>query len=192
MRFLKDTTWEEVFNGWRQREASNPGWINCATKIKGWPDWESWRKFTVLQLGLEKLSWQIFEFTDPINEISAMLVGPYTGWQDRVTKKNQSTFEDLLNVPEQLDFFLKHDRVPSIVANFPNPTEFIGLTREDLDKVVCVEGHHRAVAVALAKKQGVPIDLGGKITIALAGLKENRVGVLDEVLKRGTSKNPQK
>ena len=189
MRLIKNTTWENVFNGWRQREANDPGWINCAINIKGWPDWESWRKFTASQLGLKNLPWQIFEFTDPINEIPAMLIGPYTGWQSRVTKKNQSTFEDLLNIPEQFDFFSKHDKVASMLADFPCPTEFIALIREDKNKIVCIEGHHRAVAAALAKKQGSSIDFKGDITIALAKLGKNQVGVLDNALKRGTSKN---
>jgi len=190
MRFLKDTTWENVFGGWRQREASDPGWINCATNIKGWPDWESWRKFTASQLGLENLSWQIFKFTDPINEIPAMLIGPYTAWQSKVTKKNQGTFEDLLNISEQFDFFSKHDKVASMIADFPCPTEFIGLIREDLGKIVCIEGHHRAVAMALAKKQSGSIDFKGNITIALAKLGKDQVNVLDNALKRGTSKKP--
>jgi len=190
MHLIKNTTWENVFGGWRQREASDPGWINCATNIKGWPDWKSWRKFTASQIGLENLSWQIFEFTDPIKEIPAMLIGPYTGWQSRVANKNQSNFEDLVNIPEQFDFFSKHDKVLSMIADFPFPTEFIGLIREDKNKIVCIEGHHRAVAVALAKKQDSSIDFKGNITIALAKLRKDRVNVLDNALKRGTSKNP--
>jgi len=191
MRLINNTTWEKVFDGWRQREANDPGWTNCATNIKGWPDWESWRGFTVSQFGLEELSWQIFEFTDPINEIPAMLIGPYSGWQARVTKKNQSTFEDLLNIPEQFDFFSKHDKVLSMITDLPFPTEFIGLIREDQNKIVCIEGHHRATAVALAKKQGRSIDFKGEITIALAKLTKDQVSVLDNALKRGTSMNPK-
>lgn len=192
MRFVKNTTWEEVFDGWRQREANNPNWIHCATKIKGWPDWESWRKFTASQIGLENLSWRIFEFTDPINEIPAMLIGPYASWQARVLKKNQSAFEDILNIPEQFDFFKKHDKVISMINDFPSPTELIGLIREDKNKIVCLEGHHRAIAVALAKKQNKSIDFKENINIALAKLKKDQVGILDDALKRSTSKKLKK
>lgn len=33
MNHLHDTTWEEVFEGWQQREANDPGWIHCATVV---------------------------------------------------------------------------------------------------------------------------------------------------------------
>jgi len=153
MRFIKNTTWENVFGGWKQREANDPGWINCATNIKGWSNWESWRKFTATQIGLENLTWQIFEFTDPINEIPKMLIGPYGGWQSRVKNNNRNTFNDLLNNPEQFNFFKKHDKINSMINDFPFPTELIGLIRKDLDKIVCIEGHHRAAAIAMAKNK---------------------------------------
>jgi len=191
MRFIKNTTWEDVFEGWKQREANDPGWINCATKIKGWPDWESWRKFTATQIGLENLTWQIFEFTNPMNEIPIMLIGPYGGWQSRVKNKKQSTFNDLLNIPEQFNFFKKHDKIISMINDFPYPTELIGLTRQNSGKMVCIEGHHRATAIAMAKKQKISIDFKGTITIALAELEKDCVNILDKALERGTSKNPK-
>ncbi len=188
MELIKNTTWEKVFKDWEQREANDPGWINCATKIKGWPDWKSWRKFTVSQLGLDNLSWQVFEFTNPINQIPVMLIGPYTGWQSRVKNKNQSTFEDLMDIPEQFDFFKKHDKVTSMLNNFPCPTKFIGLIREDSNKIVCIEGHHRAIAITLAKKQNISINLEKNPTIALAKLEKDKINLLDKTLKRGTTK----
>lgn len=191
MKYIKDTNWQEVFNGWREREANDPGWINCATKIKGWPDWESWRGFTASQIKAEQRKWQIFEFTEPINEIPAMLVGPYSGWQARLPEKNKLSFEDLINIPEQYEFFKNHDKVRSMMGNFPENSQFIGFLFQDSGKIVCLEGHHRAVAVALAKKQNQSIDFKGKITIALTELPAEEVSLLDQVLARGTSKNPE-
>ncbi len=189
MKFIKNTTWDEVFEGWKNREANNPGWINCATKIKGWPDWESWRKFSASQFEADKRDWKIFAFTDPLNEIPEMLVGPYSGWQRRLPEKNSKTFNDLLNIPEQNEFWKKHDGVLSIINGFPFPTEFIGLHRGDNGKIVCMEGHHRATSITLAKKQGKIIDLGNDITIALADLGKNEIDLLDRMLKRGSTKN---
>ena len=190
MKFIKDTTWPEIFEGWRAREAGNPGWINCATKIKGWPDWESWRSFTAKQINAENRRWKIFEFTNPPDEILAMLVGPYGGWQARVEKKNNTTFEELLNSKEQFEHFCKHDGVLSILKGLPFATEFIGLIRKDSNQIVCLEGHHRATAIALAKKQGKTLDFSKTpITIALAELKADEVSLLDKVLQRGTSKD---
>ena len=191
MNFVKNTTWEEVFNKWEKGEASNPDWIRCAIKVKGWSDWKSWRKFSASQIGADKRNWQIFEFTDPINEVPEMLVGPYTGWQSRLPEKNIGTFNDLLNIPEQYSFFSKHDKVISIMNNLPFSTELIGIARDDINKIVCVEGHHRAVAIALAKKAGKRINFGRDIKIALTHLQENEVSILDEILQRGSSKNPR-
>lgn len=190
LKLVKYTTWEEVFENWRNREAKNPGWIKTATEIKGWPDWESWRKFTASQISAEKRDWKIYEFTDPMNDIPAMLVGPYGGWQERLSEKNKNSFEELLSVPENYEFFKNHDAVAALIKNFPCPTEFIGLVREDNEKLVCLEGHHRATAVALAKKEGIKINCE-HIRIAVARLPKDECGTLDEVLHRGTSKNPE-
>lgn len=78
-----------------------------------------------------------------------------------------------------------------MIDDFPAPTEFIGLIRQDSDKIVCLEGHHRAVAVALAKRQGKEIDFKEGAFIALAELPATEISILDQILKRGTSKNPE-
>lgn len=192
MKFIKDTTWQEIFDGWREREADNPGWIECATKIKGWPDWESWRSFTGEQINAKNREWKIYQFEYPLEEIPEMLIGPYSGWQSRVLNKNKTTFKELLEIPAQLEEWSRHSGLLSIVNGLPFTTEFIGLIRKDLDKIVCLEGHHRATAMVLAKKQGLKIDFSQtSVTIALTELAGENCQLLDEVLKRGTSKNPR-
>lgn len=104
-------------------------------------------------------------------------------------KKNKYSFKELLDIPENYDFFKNHSAVRSLLENFPCPTEFIGLVREDNEKIVCLEGHHRATAVALAKKKGIKI-VCGNTRIALARLPKDECSILDEVLRRGTSRNP--
>lgn len=190
MKYIKDTTWEEVFEGWRTREARNPGWVHCATEIKGWPDWESWRRFTASQIKAEVRDWQLFEFTDPTEEIPNMLIGPYSGWQSKLPKNNTASFKDLLDIPEQYKNFRNHKGIEAIINGLPFSTAFIGLVRDDRDTIVCIEGHHRATAITLAKKQEKQIDFSKiKVTIALAHLPKNESSLLDEVLKRGSSKN---
>jgi len=190
MNFVKNTIWKEVFSGWEKEEADNPDWIYCAIKIKGWSDWKSWRKFSASQIGADKRNWQIFEFTDPINEIPEMLVGPYRGWQSRLPEKNRGTFSDLLDIPEQYAFFSKHNKVISIMDNLPFSTKLIGVIRDDIDKIVCIEGHHRAVAIALAKKKNRQINFERDVKIALTRLQKNEIFILDKMLQRGSSKNP--
>ncbi|MBI4592522.1 hypothetical protein HY733_03695 [Candidatus Uhrbacteria bacterium] len=74
---------------------------------------------------------------------------------------------------------------------FPSSTTFIGLRLEASDRIVFIEGHHRATAVALAALDGKTINFGGPVFIALATLKADEAQLLDEVLARGTSKDPQ-
>ena len=64
MKFNRETTWEDTFEVWRKQEANNPGWIECATKVKGWPNWECWRRFVASQIKAEQRKWRIFDFTN--------------------------------------------------------------------------------------------------------------------------------
>lgn len=186
MKFLRDSDWNEVFAGWEARESSDPGWIECATKIKGWPDWKSWRGFTGQQIGAKDRNWKLFEFTNPIKEIPEMLVGPFSGWQSRHPMTNAFNFKEMLDVEEQLNFWSAHQKINSLMAQFPSPTEFIGLVRMDLGKIVCLEGHHRATAVALSAKSDTPIKFDRNPTIALFELPETESGLMEQMLRRGT------
>lgn len=186
MNVIKPTTWLEVFENWREREGNDPAWIHCATKTKGWPDWESWRRHTAEQLGAPGLEWQIAEFEDPANEIPEMLVGPFGAWQERVKKKNLNSFSEMLDDPKQLKFFNDHQKVLDMMYRFPAPTQLIGIIREDLNKIVCIEGHHRVAAVALAQKLGHQMEFRGKVEIAIAKIPLENVDIFDKVLERGT------
>ncbi len=187
MKFLSKTTWPQVFAGWQEREGSDPAWIKVATEIKGWPDWESWRRFTAEQIGAENLSWEIQEFSNPMKEVPLMLIGPYSGWQSRVTNKNQTTFEELINIDEQFDYWKDIPKINSIIEDFPD-VDMIGLIRDDSGQIVCIEGHHRATAVALAAKLGKEVIFKAPLRIALAHITVDQIGLFDRVLERGTTK----
>ena len=126
-----------------------------------------------------------------MSDIPNMLVGPFTGWQSKLPVPNRHTFAALVRIPEQEASFRAHEEVVSMMENFPPLTTFIGLSLEGTDRIVCIEGHHRATAVALAALDGKQIDFGGSVSIALATLKTDETDLLDDVLARGSSKNPQ-
>ncbi|MCK5332380.1 hypothetical protein KAJ41_00765 [Candidatus Parcubacteria bacterium] len=188
MKFIKKTTWKEVFQNWKIAEADNPQWIHCATKIKGWSDWESWRKHTATQLNLQNRNWKIYEFDDPINEIPQMLIGPFSGWQSRVLKKNLSSFFDLISTPKEYKNFKNNNKIISILKNQSFGADLIGIFREDMNRIVCIEGHHRAIALAIAKKEGMKLKFEKPVRIAFAKLPKDEVFLIDKTLKRGSSK----
>lgn len=189
MHMLYQTDWESVFAAWRVREASNPGWIDCATRIKGWPDWESWRRASANQFRAAERAWSVYQFDDPMQEIPAMLIGPYAGWQENLPQKNALSFDELLTIPSLYQKFSQHTGVLDILKALPFETELIGLIREDTGNIVCIEGHHRATAITLAKKQGNAVDFRDvRLTIALASLPTSELSLLDIMLKKGTLK----
>lgn len=188
MKSLEDTSWDDVFEKWRGREAADPGWIQCATEVKGWPDWESWRRFSAELLGAEQLEWRRYLVENPEIELPALLVGPFQGWQNRLNVKNAASFADMMADPVQAAFFSQHEKVRSMMANFPAPTELIAVQRDDSGKIVCIEGHHRSAAVALGTVLGQAVQFTGPVTLALARLPTERVQVLEEMLRRGSSR----
>lgn len=191
MNFVRKTGWPEVFGGWSERESKNLGWVDCATRIKGWPDWESWRLFTAEQIRAKEREWQIYKSDDPINEIPQILVGPYTGWQAKVPRKNDTTFAELLKIPENYQHFSQHDGVLNILNGLPFSTELIGVVRSD-GRIVCIDGHHRAAAITLAKIMDREIDFSETyVTIALSNLKADEENLLNAMLERGTERFPK-
>ena len=115
-----------------------------------------------------------------------MLVGPYTGWQDRLPVKNVLSFAEMLEIPQNYEMLSKNNKVLGMMKNWPANTQFIGIMRADNNKIVCVEGHHRATAVALTAKNNQPLKLDGDITIVLCDLALGEEKLLDEMLVKGS------
>lgn len=187
MKLLQQISWQELFTGWRERESKNSAWISCARDVKGWASWEEWRMFTAQQLGLPDLSWSLYGLEDPLREIPKMLIGPYTGWQGRVIHKNCTTFDELLADPLQLLEWKTHGLVRDMYQSMPFSTDFIGLVRRDTKEIVCIDGHHRAMAITMMHHVFEQKDFSGtSIRIALAEVEDPLL--FDRVLARGSEK----
>lgn len=181
-------SWGEVFVGWREGEGSSPEWLEVA-RAKGWPDWESWRLNLAKLLKLPEREWKRCEFEDWRKQIPLMLVGPYPAWQSRHPNKNNFTFSDLLWISEQFSYWQERDKIKQLIENWPEGTEMIGFKRQRDGKIVCIEGHHRAVAVTLAGIMGIDLKPVRPPVIALTILSIEDERLLDEALERGTANN---
>ncbi len=144
--------------------------------------------FTATQLGLPDRTWTEYELTDPAADIPAMLIGPYSGWQSRFPTPNAHTFADMIAIPAQATEWSNQADIVELGNNFPSPTTMIGLRQPD-GRIVLIEGHHRATAVALAAAQHRP-TIFGTVTLHLADLRSDETTLLDRVLARGSTKEP--
>ncbi len=177
MKFLSNTTWADVFAAWQQEEGIDPAW-QAHAKSKGFATWADWRGDAAAKIGAADLIWQIFAFDNPLTEIPALLLGPFKGWQARVDGLTNTTFTDFINIPANFVYQQTNPKILSLMNNFPSPTQFIAVRREDTGALICLEGHHRATAVALAAKLGRAIDFGG-VTIAIAQLPASKCGIFN-------------
>lgn len=187
--YIAPISWKEVFAGWRDREEPNPSWTELA-RHKGWPDWESWRTFTALQLSAADRPWRLLRLDAPNHTIPDWLIGPFPGWQRHCPKQNLTTFAELLSDKVYGEPFRSHSGIERIRAGLPFPTQYIGFQRADTGQVALIDGHHRACATALSVLNGAPIDWSGtEVTIALTTLSHEETAGLPAILAQGTN-NP--
>lgn len=181
MKLISDTTWADVFAAWQAEEGADPAW-QAEALARGYSSWADWRgSVATSKIDAANLTWQIFAFDNPQAEIPALLLGPFKGWQARVPNIAEATFTNLIDIPANFDYWSTNPKIQSLIDHFPSPTQFIAIRREDTGALVCLEGHHRATAVALAAKLGRPIVFG-EVTIAIAQFPLKYCAVLDAVL----------
>lgn len=185
-KYLCDITWDEVFENWRKREGTREEWQRCAREVKGWPDWESWRKFSSELFGAKNRNWKLYEILFPNKTIPNFAIGPWNGWQKHFVKKNKHIFADL--VRDHYEWVNSNEKIKQILTNFPDSTEMIGIAIEKSDKIVLFEGSHRAAAVALANQNSQPIKFKSNPLIAVTEIDFSEKKILDKMIKRGSSK----
>lgn len=186
MKFIKKTTWEEVFATWQANEGSDLFWQKFAREEKGWDSWEEWRGFQASKINAKNLDWSLYEIKNPNVTIPKFKIGPFKGWQIHFEKKNVHTFADLVGrAPE----WVKNNvGIKSRLENFPQGTEFIGIYFEDTSRIVLWEGHHRASAVALAVANNDPIKFDILPRIAITSIKGDQTELLNRLLDSSANK----
>lgn len=187
LHFITETTWPSIFQSWREREGVREDWQQSA-KNKGWQSWDEWRDAWVRNFGAQERKWLRYEILDPLTTVPSFRVGPSQSWQKHFPKTESltHTFAELV---ERVSYE-QNDKVKSMLENFPDSTEFIGIYLPN-KTIMIIEGHHRATALALANKQGETILFNKLPTIALTVFEEGEEGLLESMLERGSNKADQ-
>jgi hypothetical protein len=162
-------SWEEIFAKWRESEAWQESWKKH-WESRGWSSWDEWRKAYSAPLFPGNLQWFLFEVKEPLKDSSLFYGVPSRSWIEKVYgEASPKQLRDILDHPIIRD----NDKISAIKKNFPEETMLTGLVHED--KIILIEGMHRACALA-SWDPAKPLE--AKITIALAKWKEKDIPII--------------
>lgn len=188
LRFEGETTWDNVWQAWLEREGTREDWQQVARE-KGWQSWEEWRDAWVSNFNAKTRRWLRYTILNPLKAVPNFRVGPTQSWQKNFPEgeRNKHTFATLV---ERVSYDT-NGKVQRILENFPTPTEFIGIVMPD-KSIVDIEGHHRATALAIAAKDEKEMTFNPLPTIALTPFEVDEETLLDTMLARGSTKEGPK
>ena len=164
--YIKNLSWKDVFDMWRESEENLPHWIDVY-KAKNFDSWEAWRSGAVKSLKLDERQWKLYKIIDPLASVPYFYGGPFKTWREKYYDgKEFVTFAELVGHPE-----IKNNSVINeIKDNFPKQTEFMGLQTEE--GIVIIDGMHRCSAIALATRENRDIETSATIALARFSVKE--------------------
>lgn len=153
-------SWSKLFHNWENGEAKQIGWIRHY-RDRGFSSWREWRTTAYQGLRPQKRKWTLYKVERPEQVVPAWFIGPFRGW--RIHYHGRAvTFRTLARRPA----IQRNVKIKSIERNFPKSTQLIGVIWRN--RIVVIEGTHRACAVALAAQQQKNIKTS--LTIALTPL----------------------
>lgn len=156
---IRPITWTEIFGAWREMESYQESWQRHWTE-RGFDSWDEWRTAYTAPLHPETLSWELYEMTEPLHDAPFLYGTPTKGWVEKAYgSETTKQLKDLARLP----IITENDKVRAIQKNFPKTTMLTGLIHDD--KIVLIEGMHRANALATWDST---IPFTKKVTIALA------------------------
>ena len=178
LTLVKETTWDDMFVAWRDREA-DWGWPEIAAE-RGFDSWDAWRLRYCKPLGLPDRPWTLYRVDDPLIFVPKMWVGAFRGWRKYFSEGDtRLQFGELVQSPT----LRENDKIVPMIANFPSPTTIIGLRLHE--DVICVEGTHRCAALALMAADGKPVE--AELTIAITDFSEDEQTLFDQVRTQGSA-----
>lgn len=161
---IRVLTWEEVFDTWRQNEASNPAWIEHY-KSKGFSSWEEWRNATHRPIKGGERKWHLYRVVNPLESVPTFRGGPFKSWKQMYFEgKDSPRFSELISHPD----LQHHNGLEKLIADFLKATTISGLMAGG--DIYTIEGMHRCCAMALAVQRG--LHLTTKLSLMLAEYPE--------------------
>ncbi|HBI16669.1 MAG TPA: hypothetical protein DDY52_00715 [Candidatus Moranbacteria bacterium] len=156
LEFEREIEWRDIFAAWRVSEAYQKDWKNHWIE-RGFESWDDWRENYIAPLEPEKHLWKIYRINNPLQDVNLMYGVPSRGWQEKCyAGETTKTIKEILNHP----VVMENEKVKLIMNNFPFQTMLTGVIHEN--KIVLVEGMHRALALAQIDNKGK-----GDVVIAL-------------------------
>lgn len=166
--FIQDTSWQGVFDTWRDLEAWQNSWKQHWEE-RGFDSWDEWRKAYIEPYHPESLSWALYKITDPLQDVPHFYGTPTKGWIEKVYNGETTLqLKDLVTHP----VITNNEKIIDIKKDFPPETMLTGIIFED--KIVLLEGMHRANAITTWNPKDA---FTGTITIALAEWKHHLIKI---------------
>ncbi len=160
LELIKNLSWPEVFEIWRQNEEGRKNWENHF-KPRGFDTWEEWRMRYAEPFKCPEAKWGLYKMKNPVRDMPSFRGGPFQGWKEKFYKdKDSLTFQELVGLPE----IQAHEAANDMVKNFPNPTTISCMSVDG--EIYVIEGMHRGCALALMNKRDLTYD--GEVFLALA------------------------
>lgn len=157
--YIKPLLWKEVFDTWRELEEWQESWKQHWTE-RGFDSWDEWRKAYAAPLHLETLNWELYKVTNPLKDFPFIYGTPTKTWIEKAYNgETTKQLKDIVHLP----IVTENDKILDIKKDFPKETMLTGIVHDD--KIIFIEGMHRACAIATWNNE---TPFTGNVTIALA------------------------
>lgn len=166
LKYLRDMSWDEVKQSWKNDEDSHSFKREYAEH--GHDTWESWRKVIFDTLHLPDLAWSQYEIPDPEITVPQFHGGPFKPWQELYYgDKEMPTFKEIVEV-EESDVSTR-GKFSDIISS-TKPIQLIGLQKGE--EIYIIEGMHRSTSIALAASRGQKLSTSVSLLLAKTDLQE--------------------
>lgn len=160
LKYLRPLKWRDIFDVWREGESHQKMWREH-WQARGFSSWEEWRENYVAPLVPEELDWNLFEIKDPLQEFLLIYGTPTRGWIAKCYGgETTKQLKDVFSHP----IITNNKKIKEIAEDFPENTMLTGIINDQ--RIVLVEGMHRACALAIMAREGK--QFRGDVKIALA------------------------